>query len=107
MKSLIKNGLFVISLGLIVWFGYTVFFKGGDAPTLDQNAQNDARVSQEEFLAKLKDLQSLHLKPEFFKDKNFTSLVDYTVQVVDEDAGRKNPFAPVPGLIPNPPAPKK
>lgn len=107
MKSLIKNGLFVISLGLIVWFGYTVFYKDGGTPVLNENAQNEARVSQEEFLAKLKDLQSLHLKPEFFKDKNFASLVDYTVQVVDEDAGRKNPFAPVPGLLPNPAAPKK
>lgn len=107
MKSLIKNGLFVISLGLIVWFGYTVFYKDGGSPVLSENAQSEARVSQEEFLAKLKDLQSLHLKPEFFKDKNFTSLIDYTVQVVDEDAGRKNPFAPVPGLVSNPTAPKK
>jgi len=106
MKSLIKNGLFVISLVLIAWFGYTVFYKDSGVPALNETAQNEARVSQEEFLAKLKDLQNLHLKPEFFKDKNFTSLVDYTVQVVDEDAGRKNPFAPVPGLAPKPTAKK-
>ncbi len=107
MKSLIKNGIFVISLALIVWLGYTVFYKDGGAPVLNETAQNEARISQEEFLAKLKDLQSLHLKPEFFKDKNFASLVDYTVSVVDEDAGRKNPFAPVPGLSANPATAKK
>lgn len=107
MKSLIKNGLFVLSLALIVWLGYTVFYKDAGTPALNETAQSEAQVSQEEFLAKLKDLQSLHLKPEFFKDKNFTSLTDYTVQVVDEDAGRKNPFAPVPGLSLNPAAPKK
>ena len=106
MKSLIKNGLFLIGLVIIVWVGYAAFFAGGGTPVLSETAQNDARVSQEEFLAKLKELQSLHLKPEFFKDKNFASLVDYTVQVVDEDAGRKNPFAPVPGLLPNPAAKK-
>ena len=106
MKSLIKNGLFVISLAGIAWLGYTVFYKDAGTPVLSETAQNEARISQEEFLAKLKDLQSLHLKPEFFKDKNFTSLIDYTVQVVDEDAGRKNPFAPVPGLSANP-TPKK
>ena len=100
MKSLIKNGLFIISLALIVWLGYVVFYKDSGVPVLNETAQSDARVSQEEFLAKLKDLQNLHLKPEFFKDKNFTSLTDYTVQTVDEEAGRKNPFAPVPGLAP-------
>lgn len=107
MKSLIVNGLFLISLVAIGWIGYAAFFAGGGTPVLSETAQNDARVSQEEFLAKLKELQSLHLKPEFFKDKNFTSLIDYTVQVVDEDAGRKNPFAPVPGLSANPQSTKK
>ena len=98
MKSLIKNTLFLLSLALIVWFGYIVFYKEA-TPTLSEETQSEARLNQEEFLAKLKELEGLHLKTEFFNDKDFVSLSDYTVQVVDEEAGRPNPFAPVPGLI--------
>lgn len=101
MKSLIKNGLFILSLALIVWFGYIVFYRAEPA-TLSESTQSDARIKQEEFLVKLKELQGLHLNADFFKGKNFMSLVDYSIQVVNEPAGRPNPFAPVPGLVTKP-----
>ena len=102
MKSLIKNLLFALGLAILVWLGYTVFFSE-DAITLDEQSQSAALVEEQVFLGKLKELQGLDLNTDLFSDEEFLSLVDHTVQVVDEEAGRPNPFAPVPGLILVPP----
>lgn len=101
MKSLIKNTLFALSLALIVWFGYIVFYQE-EAPGLTENSQSEAIVKREGFLSKLKELDGLHLDTALFEDKDFSSLVDYSVPVVDEEVGRPNPFAPVPGLVTKP-----
>jgi hypothetical protein len=98
MKSLFKNILFVVSLGLLIVLAYAVFWKD-DAIVVDEFTESEARVNDQEFLAKLKELQDLELDSPLFDDEEFLSLVDHTVQVVDEDAGRPNPFAPVPGLV--------
>lgn len=98
MKSLVKNLLFLFSLGLIIWFGYIVFYQE-EAPGLTEDSQSEARIKQEGFLAKLKELDRLHIDTTIFGDKDFRSLVDFTVPVIDEEAGRPNPFAPVPGLV--------
>jgi energy-coupling factor transporter ATP-binding protein EcfA2 len=103
MKALIKNIIFLVSLIALVAFGYVVFFKD-DTVVLDEETLNQARLGDEEFLAKLKDLQDLDLETSLFDDEEFLSLVDHTVQVVDEEAGRPNPFAPVPGLETKPKA---
>jgi hypothetical protein len=103
MKALLKNLLFLISLVALVWFAYIVFFKD-EAVSLDEDTVNQARLGEQEFLAKLKDLQGLDLEEGIFDDEEFLSLVNHTVQVVDEEAGRPNPFAPVPGLAAKPKA---
>jgi hypothetical protein len=103
MKSLLKNLIFVISLSALIWLGYIVFFKE-DEVILEETEVNPARVGEQEFLSKLKELQSLDLETSLFTDEEFLSLVNHTVQVVDEEAGRPNPFAPVPGLETKPKA---
>lgn len=98
MKSVIKNIIFLVSLAALLILGYVVFFKG-DTIDIDEFAESQARIDEQEFLAKLKELQGLELDSPLFNDEEFLSLVDHTVQVVDEEAGRPNPFAPVPGLV--------
>ncbi len=98
MKSLFKNLLFVVSLGLLVVVAYAVFWRDS-AIVVDEFSESEARLNDQEFLSKLKELQGLELESPLFNDEEFLSLVDHTVQVTDEEAGRPNPFAPVPGLI--------
>lgn len=106
MKTLIKNILFALSFALLVWFGYRVFFKE-EPMALDEEMQNAAVVEEQDFLARLKELRELKLQNELFSDEEFLSLTDFAVGVVDEDAGRPNPFAPVPGLSRTPVEKKK
>lgn len=103
MKGIVKNIIFLISLGALVFLGYLVFWKD-DSIQVDEFTESQARIDEQEFIAKLKDLQDLELDSPLFEDEEFLSLVDHTVQVVDEEAGRPNPFAPVPGLSTDPAA---
>ncbi len=98
MKGAIKNIIFLVSLVALIFLGYIIFWKD-DSIELDEFTESQARIDEQEFLAKLKDLQDLEIDSPIFEDEEFLSLVDHTVQVVDEEAGRPNPFAPVPGLI--------
>ncbi|MFM2374169.1 MAG: hypothetical protein RLZZ234_164 [Candidatus Parcubacteria bacterium] len=104
MKALLKNIAFLVSLVLLVWFGYVVFFQE-EAIVIDETSMNQARLGEQEFLAKIKNLEGLNLETTLFTDEEFLSLVDHSVQVVDEDAGRPNPFATVPGLETKPKSP--
>ena len=97
MKGMIKNIIFIVSLVALLFLGYIIFWKD-DSIEVDEFTESQARVDEQEFLSKLKELQDLELDSPIFEDEEFLSLVDHTVQVVDEDAGRPNPFAPVPGL---------
>lgn len=106
MRTLIKNVLFALSFALLLWFGYRVFFKE-EPMGLDEQTQNAAVVEEQDFLARLKELRELKLESDLFDDEEFLSLTDFTVGVVDEDAGRPNPFAPVPGLSRTPAEKKK
>ena len=99
MSSTIKNILFLVSFVLIVWFGYIIFFKDSADTTAGDQVTSAAILDQQNFLLELKQLRDLQLKPDLFVDPEFISLTDQRVDVVDEPAGRPDPFAPVPGLI--------
>lgn len=97
MGSLIKNVFFLVTFAVILWFGYKVFFTGETA-VLTDNGANPAVLAQNDFLSQLKELRDLKLDTSLFDDPEFGSLTDRRVEVVEEDAGRTNPFARVPGL---------
>ena len=97
MSSIIKNILFLVAFVVIVWFGYIIFFKGSDNGG-DVQATSQAVLEEQNFLLQLKQLRDLQLKSDLFSDPEFISLTDQRVDVIDEPAGRLDPFAPVPGL---------
>jgi hypothetical protein len=99
MKEIIKNLVALVSLGALIFLAYYVFFKSDTGITLDSDTQSQAKLEDQKFLAKLKELQGLHIDTTIFNDAEFSSLVDHSVQVIDEDAGRPNPFEPVKGLV--------
>ena len=106
MSSIIKNILFFVTFAVIVWFGYIIFFK--DSGTgIDAQVTSQAVLEQQNFLIELKQLRDLQLKSDLFSDPEFISLTDQRVDVVDEPAGRADPFAPVLGLGKKKDAPKK
>lgn len=97
MGALIKNLFFLVTFGVILWFGYQIFFKSDDM-ALTVSANSEAAIAQRDFLEQLKELRDLELDASLFDDPEFLSLTDLRVEIVDEEAGRPNPFAPVPGL---------
>ena len=96
MSGIIKNLIFVATLGVILWFGYIVFFKDDGVTTTEVS---QAQLDQQDFILQLQNIRTIDLKTNLFSDPVFISLVNEHVDIVREDAGRKNPFAPVPGLV--------
>jgi hypothetical protein len=50
-------------------------------------------------LSLLKQINALQIKTEIFKSADFQTLRDYSVDIPEQDVGRSNPFAPLPGDI--------
>lgn len=98
MSPVIKNLFFFVTFLGIVYFGYNIFFTD-DGEMLVNNSESEAIVAQNNFLAQLKQLGNLELDADIFSSSEFISLTDRRVDVVDEEVGRANPFAPVPGLL--------
>ncbi len=97
MSSLIKNAFFLVTFIALIWFAWKLFFSGEDVGLVTQQ-NSEALVAQQKFLNQLAELRDLHLNSDIFVDPEFISLTDPRVEIVDEEAGRENPFAPVPGL---------
>lgn len=97
MSSLLKNILFALGLALILWLGYSVFFKQDDDLLSANNSlvANDAARDTQEFLTRLQQLKSLRLDASIFSDDRFRSFIDHRKEITDEPYGRPNPFAPV------------
>lgn len=98
MGSIIKNVFFLATLGVILWFGYTLFFTDNTS-VLSESARSEAVLAESEFFNQLKELRDLKLDTTIFSSEDFLSLTDRRVEVIEEEAGRSNPFARVPGLI--------
>jgi hypothetical protein len=102
MKSILKNVGFAVALVFLVWLAYIVYSK---EPAVDEltvsNSQSDAVIQDQKLIARIAELKQLNIeiKSKMFKDEEFLSLVNYPIMVTEEDAGRENPFSPVPGLV--------
>lgn len=51
--------------------------------------------ASDETLQTLVNLKSIKIDTAFFKDKTFRGLIDFSVQLVPQEVGRSNPFAPL------------
>jgi ABC-type cobalt transport system substrate-binding protein len=89
----------IVLLAVIVYF----YFKGGEQPAGSDNLVQavDPEFSQrsEKLLALLAQVQGIKIDSQFFKSPMYQSFVDHSVQIPEQEVGRDDPFAPIPGLI--------
>jgi hypothetical protein len=87
---------------IVLYGGYVFFF----APTSEEAFTATQTVgvlgSDQELIALLLELKSIHLDDTLFMDPLFKSLEDFGKELVTEPVGRLNPFAPIDGLVSKP-----
>lgn len=81
-------GVVVVALG---YYGYS---SDSSAPLLTNSGEGTSPMSQE-ILTTLGQLHTIKLDPAVFTDPVFVSLTDFGVTIPPQQAGRRNPFAPV------------
>lgn len=90
-KNKVAIGLGIVAV-LGLWYYFTNF-TGGSAP-LTAAPADETSISGS-LLVTLNSLHTLRLDEAIFKDPAFVSLSDFGVAIPPQDAGRRNPFAPV------------
>lgn len=94
--SILKNkwmsGI-VVTL-LVAGLGYYVWSSGGSSALLTTNTDGASPLSQE-ILTTLSQINNIRLDPSIFSDPTFLSLTDFGVTIPPQNAGRRNPFAPL------------
>lgn len=98
--SILHNKLFSagIVIVLVAALGYYVWSSGGESALLTTGGESTSPLSQE-ILTTLSQLHTLRLEPAIFTDPTFVSLTDFGVTIPPQNAGRRNPFAPL-GNVP-------
>lgn len=86
----------VLLAGILIYYA----FSGNIAISEDSllMAQPEGEAASAEVLNLLNQIQSLHIDASLFQSPAYQSLVDYTVPIPDQNVGRPNPFAPIPGV---------
>lgn len=75
---------------------YLVLFGGSEEPALSSETPSGLPAEEGgELLSLLLQLKSITLNEGIFADGAFQTLEDFTVKLVPEPVGRKNPFAPI------------
>ncbi len=96
--------LMMILAGLGLVFAYMFFFpeRGGDGNKIivavdDKDGAVETMPIDEgkEVLKMLDVLRTIELDMAFFDDELFQGLIDFSVELAPEEAGRPNPFAPL------------
>lgn len=82
-------GVVVLALGYYLWTS------GGDSSLLT-TTESTSPLSQE-ILVTLGQLQTITLDPAVFTDPVFVSLNNFSSVIPPQQAGRRNPFAPIGG----------
>ena len=88
-KTAIGGGALVVALLYV----YLTYFNGSSAP-LTETTVDQAAVSGS-LLITLNSLHTIRLDNTVFSDPVFASLSDFGVSIPAQDAGRRNPFAPI------------
>jgi hypothetical protein len=100
MDFIIKNKYLFIGVAILIagfaWYGMSEK-KSGDSlltsETIDGGNANS--VAERELLNTLLELKAIRLDGQIFIDPAFSTLRDFTTDIVSEPIGRRNPFAPL------------
>jgi hypothetical protein len=100
MKKPSSNTLFLIVASLVVAGGiYWYFFTGSPAPQQGSLITGFSQSrAQAQFEVLIGELGPISFDLTILSDPRFNSLVDLTTPITPEPAGRKDPFAPIPGV---------
>ncbi|NOY35884.1 MAG: hypothetical protein GXP44_03160 [bacterium] len=102
-KKILKLTVAILAGAALVFafMGYSLFMgENQDASVIPLEGAGAGYASGaiipegEEILKMLATLRSIKLDASFFENETFKSLVDFSVELVPEKAGRLNPFAP-------------
>lgn len=99
-NKLLMGGLAAVA---VAGLGYYLWSSNGSSPLLSSSAEGTSPISQE-ILVTLGQLRTIQLDPAVFTDPAFVSLTDFGVTIPPQNAGRRNPFAPVGAASPETPA---
>ncbi len=93
--NILKNKMVTSGVGVAVVLAlvYYVWNSAGSSALLTTTEENSP-LSQE-ILATLEQLHTIKLNAAVFSDPVFASLTDFGVTIPPQNAGRRNPFAPV------------
>ncbi|MBC8464833.1 MAG: hypothetical protein H8D63_00455 [Parcubacteria group bacterium] len=96
-----KKVFFGIIAGVVVFFGYQMFFTGeeNDASVVITGSGGQSQ-SELDILRLLADIRSVNLNHDLLETAVFLSLEDYSVFIEEGPTGRRNPFAPIDGIVP-------
>jgi hypothetical protein len=99
MKFLKKNLSFIALFVVIV--GAIAYYATKDGGNMDVITEGEAPSSSTEatFLGFSSELESVTFDSTIFSDPRFTSLRDMRTTVVEEGKGRRDPFAPLTGVV--------
>lgn len=94
MSGLLKNLLLALAAAALIWMGY-VFFIQDPTPTATSVSTSQAAIEAQDFLSRLRQLESVRIEGTIFTDTRFRSLTDFRQPLVPEPVGRTNPFTRV------------
>jgi hypothetical protein len=90
-----QNVIIIGAVIVIAFFVYTYFFTGKATPILDEQAVSQAAPADQDLISLLLELKAITLDESLLSDAAFTSLQDFSKELVPEAIGRPNPFAPL------------
>lgn len=93
-----SNTILIIIATLVVAAGaYWFFFTGtGNEPPLTATVAGNQ--AQTEFQTLVSELQPISFNTKIFSDARFAALVSLATPVAEENSGRSDPFASIPGV---------
>lgn len=92
----------IIVLALIIYFYFSGTPNDSASSTLaEQPSQEsvDAEIAGARVLSLLNQISALKIDAAFFEDPTYKSLVDYSIEIPEQNIGRPNPFAPLSGAV--------
>lgn len=92
----------IIAIAALIYF-YTLGDSAADPSSSlvqEDSASSETQAVGARVLSLLNQISSLKIDASIFDSASYQSLVDYTIAIPEQNIGRPNPFAPIPGSSP-------
>jgi hypothetical protein len=102
MKFIKKNISFIALIIVIIGAAAYYMTKDGGNTAVVTEGEVPSSGAEATFLGFSSELESVTFDPAIFTDPRFVSLQDIRTNIVDEGKGRRDPFAPLAGVVVTP-----